>query len=131
MVENETTCLTVLLVEDFEDSRFVLKRALEMSGDYHVVEAVDGQEAVEIASRSCPDLILMDLNLPFMDGLMATEQIRECQRACQDVPIVAITAYDTYGIREAALEAGCNAYITKPIDFDELKRVLRQVVGGW
>ena len=127
MVANAETCLTVLLVEDFSDTRLMIKRALEMS-DYRVIEAIDGHEAVEIARRECPDLILMDLNLPQMDGLTAARQIRECKEMCRDVPIIAITAHDTYGIREAALESGCNAYITKPFDFDELERVIRQVL---
>jgi CheY-like chemotaxis protein len=131
MVENGTVCLTVLLVEDFDDSRYVIKRALEMRGGYRVVEAVNGQEAVEIVRRECPDMILMDLNLPLMDGLTATRYIRDCKDACQTVPIVAITAYDAYGMEEAAIEAGCDAYIPKPVDFDELDRTLRRLLLGW
>jgi CheY-like chemotaxis protein len=131
MVEDETGCLTILLVEDYDDSRFILKRMLEMGGEFRVVEAASGQEAVEIACRDCPDLILMDLNLPQMDGLTTTRQIRECTEACKDVPVIAITAHDTYGMRDAAREAGCNAYVTKPIDFDELERVIRQTLRGW
>ena len=130
MVDKGAVCPTILLVDDIDDSRYVLRRMLEM-GDYRVVEAVNGQEAVEIARGECPDLILMDLNLPLMDGLEATKLIRECRGSCQDVPIVALTAHDTYGIKEAALEAGCNAYIAKPIDFNELNRVIRQMLSGW
>lgn len=129
MAQNGTACLTVLVVEDFEDSRRMIKSFLEME-DYCVVEAIDGQEAVEIAQQECPDLILMDLNLPQLDGLEATKQIREGDERCKDVPIVAITAHDTYGMKEAALETGCNAYIAKPIDFGELNRVVRQVLSG-
>ena len=124
MVEDETARLTVLLVDDVDDNRSMLRRMLQVN-DCRVVEAINGQEAVEIAREKCPDLILMDLNLPQMDGLEATRLIRECKESCRDVPIVAITAHDTYGIKEAALEAGCNGYLTKPIDFDELERVLR------
>ena len=124
MVEDETARLTVLLVDDVDDNRSMLRRMLQVN-DCRVVEAINGQEAVEIAREKCPDLILMDLNLPQMDGLEATRLIRECKESCRDIPIVAITAHDTYGIKEAALEVGCNGYLTKPIDFDELERVLR------
>lgn len=130
MVANGTACVTVLVVDDFEDSRYMLKRMLEMRG-YCVLEAANGQEAVKSARHSCPDLILMDLNMPQLDGLEATKLIRECKDLCQDVPIIAITAYDTYGMKEAALEAGCSGYIVKPIDFDELNRAVRRFLPGW
>jgi len=122
--------VTILLVEDSDDSRHVLKLSLEANG-YHVLEAHNGREAVEAARERCPDLILMDLNMPEMDGLSATKFIRECREPCQDVPIVAITAFDVYGMREAALEAGCNDYITKPIDFDLLDRTVRELTSAW
>jgi CheY-like chemotaxis protein len=99
--------------------------------DYGVVEAANGAEALEIARLYCPDLILMDLNMPHMDGLMAVKQIRECKGPCEHVPIVALTAYDTYGMREAALEAGCDEYLAKPIDFAEFDKVLRRILAGW
>lgn len=130
MTQNGTACLTVLVVDDIEDSRLVLRRLLERL-DYCVIEAATGQEALEIAHRACPDLILMDLNMPFMDGLTAVRGIRECKGLCGHVPIVALTAYDTYGMKEAALEAGCDAYLAKPIDFDEMDRILRRVLVGW
>jgi two-component system, cell cycle response regulator DivK len=110
---------TIMVVEDFDDTRAMLRRALQMNG-YRVVEASNGLEAVDLVRRGCPDLILMDLNMPVMDGLEATERIRECLETRKDVVILAITAHDTYGMREAALEAGCDGYIKKPIDFDRL-----------
>src|SRR5690349_13060066 len=113
MVKNDVACLTVLVVDDSDDNRSLLKRMLQMQ-DYRVVEAADGRTAVVHAREECPDLILMDLNLPLMDGLEATKLIRECKELCRDVPIIAITAHDTYGIKEAALEAGCNGYLKKP-----------------
>lgn len=122
--------MTVLVVDDFEDSRLVLRRMLEAS-DYSVIEAADGREAVETARRQCPDLVLMDLNMPLVDGLAATKQIRECEDACRDVPIVAFTAFDTFGMKEAALEAGCDDYLAKPFDFDRLEKVLRRCLMGW
>ena len=116
---------TVLVVEDSADTRLVLRLSLQQQG-FQVITAENGQEAVEITKKKCPDLILMDLNMPVMDGLTATELIRGYKKQCEHVPIVAITAFDTYGIKDAALEAGCNAYLTKPINFDELDSVIRQ-----
>jgi len=83
---------------------------------------------VELVKQDCPDLILMDLNMPEMDGLEATERIRECRELCGGVVILAITAHDTYGMKEAALEAGCDGYLTKPIDFDRLETILGRLL---
>lgn len=120
---------TIVVAEDFDDTRSMIRRALEMSG-YHVLEAADGQEAVAIVQRECPDLILMDLNMPKLDGLNATERIRDCRRACHDVPILAITAYDTIGMKDAALAAGCNGYITKPLDFERLEQIISRILAS-
>src|SRR5918997_6145414 len=106
---------TVLVVEDFEDNRFMMRRLLEMSG-YRVVEAVNGEQAVEVARRERPGLILMDLSLPLLDGLAATRRIRQ-HEDLRDVPIVAVSAHDTADFHADALAAGCNDYVTKPIDF--------------
>ena len=114
---------TVLVAEDSADTRAVLRQVLASYG-YRVVEAADGGEAVETAVRVCPDLVVMDLNMPVLDGLAATERIRELRDRCGDVPIVAVTAFDTYGMREAAFEAGCNAYLLKPLALDELESVV-------
>ena len=89
-----------------------------------VSEAQDGQEAIDIVSRECPDLVLLDLNMPKVDGLAAAETIRKIAGQCEHVPIIAITAYHTYGIEDAALAAGCSNYIRKPINQDEFERVL-------
>ena len=114
---------TVLLVEDFADSRFMMRTLLEMDG-YRVVEAANGREAVEFAERECPDLILMDLSLPEVDGLTATKLIRQLEGMC-DTPIVALTAHDAEQFHTIAMEAGCTEYVTKPVDFD----LLGDVVG--
>jgi CheY-like chemotaxis protein len=113
-----------LLVEDFEDSRFMMRRLLEIAG-YRVVEASDGEQAVELAVQKHPALILMDLSLPKMDGLAATRQIRQ-HRELGNTPIVAISAHDSPESRNDALEAGCNEYVTKPIDFDQLGAIVKR-----
>lgn len=117
---------TILVVEDSKDTRNVLSFSLTRNG-YKVVTADNGEEAVEVALRERPDLILMDLNMPLMDGLAATEQIREHEEL-RKVPILAVTAYDTYGMKEASLGAGCNGYIKKPIDFKRLDNILRRIL---
>jgi two-component system, cell cycle response regulator DivK len=111
-----------LVVEDFEDSRFMMRRLLEMAG-YNVVEATDGQQAVELAVEKHPSVILMDLSLPKLDGLSATREIRKHQ-GCSDVPIVAVSAHDGPESRSEALAAGCNEYMTKPIDWDQLNELV-------
>lgn len=115
-----------LVVEDFEDSRFMMRKLLEMAG-YRVLEATDGEEAVELALKARPTLILMDLSLPKLDGLTATRKIRQ-HRGFSKVPIVAVSAHDSPESREEALAAGCNEYVAKPIDFDQLKSLLDRFV---
>ncbi len=119
---DENISQKVMVVEDFEDNRFMMRRLLEMSG-YSVVEAMNGEEAVEIARREQPNLILMDLSLPLLDGLAATRRIRQ-HAELRDVPIVAVSAHDTADFHADALAAGCNDYVTKPIDFDQLEGLL-------
>ncbi|MGB7921933.1 MAG: response regulator [Pyrinomonadaceae bacterium] len=114
------------MVEDFEDNRFMMRRLLEMSG-YHVLEAINGEEAVEMAWRERPGLILMDLSLPLLDGLAATRRIRQ-HAELRDVPIVAVSAHDTADFHADALAAGCNDYVTKPIDFDQLEALLGRLL---
>jgi two-component system, cell cycle response regulator DivK len=116
----------VMVVEDFEDNRFMMRRLLEMSG-YDVLEAINGMEAVEMARRERPNLILMDLSLPLLDGLAATRQIRQ-HAELRDVPIVAVSAHDTADFHADALAAGCNDYVTKPIDFDQLEALLGRLL---
>ncbi|MGH9425978.1 MAG: response regulator, partial [Terriglobia bacterium] len=115
LLKPEDNATTVLLVEDTEDNRQMMRRLLEMSG-FRVVEAINGKEAVELASQVHPQIILMDLSLPCIDGLAATRQIRS-RPSLSKVPIVAVSAHDTADFHSDALEAGCNAYITKPIDY--------------
>jgi CheY-like chemotaxis protein len=114
---------TVMVVEDFEDNRFMMRRLLEMSG-YRVIEATNGEEAIEVALRELPEIILMDLSLPRLDGLAATRRMRQ-HSDLRNTPIVAVSAHDTTDFHAEALAAGCNDYVTKPIDFDELDRLLK------
>jgi CheY-like chemotaxis protein len=116
----------VMVVEDFEDNRFMMRRLLEMSG-YRVLEAINGHEAVEMAKREKPDLILMDLSLPLLDGLSATRRIRQ-QPELKELPIVAVSAHDTSDFHADALAAGCNDYVTKPIDFEQLESLLARLL---
>jgi len=119
---------TVLLVEDFEDNRFMMRRLLEMNG-YRVVEAEDGEEAITKAETENPDLILMDLSLPILDGLAATRRIRQMPQFLR-IPVVAVSAHDTADFHAEALAAGCNEYVTKPVDFDELETLLRRLLDS-
>lgn len=117
----------VLVVEDFEDNRFMLRRLLEMAG-YQVIEATDGEQALVAAQQRRPALILMDLSLPRLDGLAATRGIRR-HPDLSDVPIVAVSAHDSADFHAEALAAGCNDYVAKPIDFDQLDALLTRVLG--
>jgi two-component system, cell cycle response regulator DivK len=125
-VEDHDKPLTILLVEDTEDNRFMMRRLLEMTG-YRVVEAMNGEEAVRLAKAECPQLILMDLSLPVIDGLAATRLIRKLPD-CQRTPIIAVSAHDTSDFQSEAIQAGCNCYITKPIDFNELEHMIAQLL---
>lgn len=115
---------TVLIAEDSLDTRIMLKRAFELKG-YSVVEAADGNEALEAVHETRPNLIVIDLNMPVVDGLEAIKKIRNLEAPGERVPIVCITAFDVYGMKEAALETGCNSYLSKPLDMEELDRALK------
>ena len=122
MGETEKIKHTIMVVEDYDDTRELLKHALEVKG-YHVLEAANGQEAVDLAERERPDLILMDLDLPILDGIAATNKIRQHSRM-EKVPIVAVTAYPLSYTRVKAFARGCNEYMSKPIDLEELDEVI-------
>ena len=107
----------ILIVEDMEMNRDLLVQLLE--DDYELVEAVDGQQGWEMALREKPDLILMDVGLPEMDGWEVTQKIR-ADANLRQTPIIAVTAHAMSGDEDKALQVGCNDYIAKPIDEDEL-----------
>jgi two-component system, cell cycle response regulator DivK len=108
----------ILLVEDNEMNREMLTRRLERRG-YEVIMAVDGQDAIAVARATKPDLILMDMNLPTVDGWTATKKLK-ASPATSSIPIIALTAHAMAGDREKALAAGCDDYDTKPIEFARL-----------
>ena len=117
---------TVLVAEDSQDTRVMLKRAFELKG-YRVFEAEDGQEALNVAQRFHPSLIVVDLNMPVLDGLETVTKYRALEGPGEQIPIVAITAFDVPGMEEAALETGCNRYLRKPLDLEDLDRALRSL----
>ncbi len=112
----------ILLVEDNEMNRDMLSRRLERKG-YEVVLAVDGEDGVARAAETLPDLILMDMSLPLIDGWEATRRIR-ANPSTATIPVIALTAHAMDGDRERAIEAGCNDYDVKPI---ELPRLLEKI----
>jgi CheY-like chemotaxis protein len=122
MKPNKGLRRVVMVVDDNEDLREMLRFMVERL-DYVVVEAENGREAIEIASRRCPDLILMDLNMPVMDGIAATRLLRQIDYM-SDVPIVAISANRREQSQDAAIAAGCNEYLTKPVNFHQLHTLL-------
>ena len=118
----------ILLVEDNEMNRDMLTRRLERKG-FEVVIAIDGQAGVDMASSSNPDIILMDLSLPVMDGWEATRKIK-ADPATQSIPVIALTAHAMAGDEQKALAAGCNDYDTKPIDLKRLLGKIESLLGS-
>jgi two-component system cell cycle response regulator DivK len=118
----------ILLVEDNEMNRDMLSRRLERKG-FDVVMAVDGQAGVEMASSANPDLILMDLSLPVIDGWEATRRIK-ADAATRQIPVIALTAHAMAGDEQKALEAGCDDYDTKPVDFKRLLGKIDTFLGA-
>jgi CheY-like chemotaxis protein len=128
MRENNDGGLTIIVADDSSDIRQMLRFMLELRG-YRVLEAGNGQEAVELAQLGCPDLILMDLNMPVLDGLTATRRLREHEEMCR-VPIVAISANGKQSCHAAALAAGCNECLTKPVSLHELDHLLHRLLAA-
>jgi CheY-like chemotaxis protein len=119
--------MIILIAEDFDDTRHMMKLLLEMRG-HRVMEAANGREAVEIATRQRPDLILMDLNMPVLDGITATRVLQE-QPETSGVPVVAVTAHCGDSVwRERAMAAGCVECVEKPVDFEKLERLLDRLL---
>lgn len=117
---------TILVVDDSHDNLVLVSLALQDRG-YRVVTASNGEEAVASAKLAGPDLILMDIAMPQLDGLEATRRIRE-HEGLSRVPVIGLTAFDTDGFRRAAHDAGFSGYLTKPIDFDRLFNLIRMLL---
>ena len=115
---------TVLVVDDYDDVRAITKKALETLG-YRVVEAASGAEAVRVAQAVSPDLILMDLSMPNMDGFATIHQLRRLL-GLRNVPVIALSAHTAREVREDALAAGCREFITKPFLLDRLKAAVER-----
>jgi CheY-like chemotaxis protein len=118
----------ILLVEDNELNRDMLSRRLERKG-YSVVMAVDGQQGVEMAARETPDLILMDMSLPVLDGWEATRRIKADERT-KKIPLIALTAHAMEGDEQKAKEAGCDDYDTKPVELPRLLEKMERLLKG-
>jgi CheY-like chemotaxis protein len=118
---------TILLVEDFDDTRLMMKLWLVKNG-YRVLEAETGQEAIKVAQRERPDLIIMDVMMPGMNGLDATQRIREDQ-ALRRTPIVAVSAYGANEYRSIAIEAGCNEYVSTPFEPSALAELIKSLIA--
>jgi CheY-like chemotaxis protein len=117
----------ILVVDDSADNVAVISLDLQQQG-YRVVTASDGEDGVTVATQTMPNLILMDINLPTLDGLGATRRIRQTE-GLRDVPIVAITAFGTEGFQRAAYDAGLSGYLTKPIDFDRMHQLIARLLS--
>jgi CheY-like chemotaxis protein len=117
---------TILVVEDFDDTRLMMRMWLARNG-YRVIEAETGEEAIDVAKRELPDLIIMDMMMPGMNGLDATQRIREYQ-ALRQTPIVAVSAYGANEYRSLAIEAGCNEYVSTPFDPNELAELIKDLI---
>lgn len=118
---------TILLVEDFDDTRLMMKLWLVRNG-YRVLEAETGEEAISVAQRELPDLIIMDVMMPGMNGLDATQRIREYQ-PLRRTPIVAISAYGADEYRSLAIEAGCNEYVSTPFEPNALAELIEGLLA--
>jgi len=118
----------ILLVEDFDDTRLMMKMWLEKRG-YRVIEAETGEKAITLAQREAPDLIIMDVMMPGMNGLDATQRIRQYQ-ALRRTPIVAVSAYGADEYRRLAIQAGCNEYVSTPFEPNALAELIKSLLAG-
>jgi two-component system cell cycle response regulator DivK len=117
---------TILVVDDFDDTRLLLRTWLKRKG-FRVIEAENGKQAVAVAQAQSPDFIIMDVEMPELDGLAATRQIRAMKQFAR-VPIVAVSAYGADQYRAQALEAGCDEYVSTPFDPDALENLIRSLI---
>ncbi len=120
--------IKILYVEDNDDNVYMLKMRLELLGEFEVLAAEDGEKGCEIALRERPDIILMDLEMPVIDGWEATRRLKGNPQT-HDIPVIALSAHALAGEREKAMAAGCDEFDTKPIEFDRLVATVRRLLA--
>ena len=118
----------VLYVEENDDNIYMLKMRLELLGDFEVLTAENGERGCEVAASEQPDIILMDLEMPIIDGWEATRRLKGNPQT-RSIPVIALSAHALAGEREKALAAGCDEFDTKPIEFDRLVATLRRILA--
>ena len=121
--------IKILYIEDNDDNVYMLKMRLELLDGYEVLAAEDGEKGCELAASERPDLILMDLEMPVIDGWEATRRLKSNPQT-RDIPIIALSAHALAGAREKALAAGCDEFDTKPIEFDRLVATIQRLLTG-
>jgi CheY-like chemotaxis protein len=121
--------MKILYIEDNDDNVYMLKMRLELLDGYEVLAAEDGEKGCELAASERPDLILMDLEMPIIDGWEATRRLKSSPQT-RDIPIIALSAHALAGAREKALAAGCDEFDTKPIEFDRLVATIQRLLAG-
>jgi len=119
----------LLYIEDNEDNVYMLKMRLELLGDFEVLSAEDGEKGCQMAVAEQPEVILMDLEMPVLDGWEAARRLKR-EATTRDIPIIALSAHALPGEREKAIAAGCDEFDTKPIEFDRLVATLRRLVAS-
>ena len=127
--ERSSVVVKVLYIEDNDDDVYMLKMRLELLGNFEVLTAEDGERGCEVASAEQPDIILMDLEMPVVDGWKDARRLKGNSQT-QDIPIIALSAHALAGEREKAIATGCEEYDTKPIEFDRLVATVRRVLDG-
>jgi CheY-like chemotaxis protein len=120
--------MNILYVEDNDDNVYMLKMRLELLDEFEVLVAEDGEKGCEVAATERPDLILMDLELPGIDGWEASRRLKSNPNT-SEIPIIALSAHALSGVREKALAAGCDEFDTKPVEFDRLLATIRKVLA--
>jgi CheY-like chemotaxis protein len=121
--------IKVLYIEDNDDNVYMLKMRLELLDEFEVLTAEDGEKGCEMAAAERPDIVLMDLEMPGIDGWEATRRLKS-NPDTRDIPVIALSAHALAGSRERALAAGCDEFDTKPVEFDRLVATLRRVLAG-
>jgi CheY-like chemotaxis protein len=127
--ERSSVVVKVLYIEDDDDDVYMLKMRLELLGNFEVLTAADGEQGCEVAAAEQPDIILMDLEMPVVDGWEAGRHLKGNPQT-RDIPIIVLSAHALAGEREKALAARCNEFDTKPIEFERLVATVRRVLDG-